>query len=733
MTTDVAISAKFDISERQLFYRFLNSESFPETRIEAAKYSDSILEGTIQKLNKHDSMLIMQGFDRFDYDPKIAKDRIAAFTQHINAEFSKFPTWYGSSKEKFLDFLLNSSPYHLSLKSWLKSCLPEGEWDRIGAEFSQAYVKEVGIADSSKGRFNIYINMMKTLGIYLPAFSSDAFANYKQKVTDSFGMIDEAYLAPLLAISASLNPRAYRPELMGILLGHVACSRWYRPDIKLIRELDLEINFTLFLETVYPVESIERDESKLVLEAIQNYLENIEVTEGQEAKENYWKRIWNGFVSFATSMDFRGSLEEKWKALNDLTAREKFIRIAGSKASISTFAHGNVSLRGRQLNDWFKEPEKLVQELEKCSHLVVPGLPEQSRFLTNLVGFQGPMFQIFSDAELEIIRQWISELPIDVTAAPVPAKPFSVVIAEIKDVAPDVKQFVLQRPTDESLPPFTSGSHISLHFLVKGKEIIRPYSLMGSPQDLHQYNISVRKTADSKGGSQGLHQGIKAGETIQISYPLNNFPLIEKARKYLFMAGGIGITPFMSYFYELNEKKANFELHYAVRDRMHGPYVNELEKQLSDKITVYDFSKNQAMEIEKILSEQHIGTHLYVCGPSSMIDTAISAAEKLGYPKSTIHFERFSQNNNGSEFKVTLARSNRTISVLENKSILEALEAEGLSHPYSCRVGNCGTCVTNYRDSEVEHRDNCLSEEERTKKIAICCSRIKGTSLVLEI
>ncbi len=158
------------------------------------------------------------------------------------------------------------------------------------------------------------------------------------------------------------------------------------------------------------------------------------------------------------------------------------------------------------------------------------------------------------------------------------------------------------------------------------------YSLMGSPSDTSSYQISVLKVEDSRGGSHFMHDHVNVGTELEISEPLNLFPPAKLARKHILVAGGIGITPFMSMMSELEALNAEFELHYGVRSFEEGAFCKLLESRYGPRIHLYFQDKGQFVPLEQVLSNQSLGTHVYVCGPKPMIDWALRTATIAGWP-----------------------------------------------------------------------------------------------------
>ena len=311
-------------------------------------------------------------------------------------------------------------------------------------------------------------------------------------------------------------------------------------------------------------------------------------------------------------------------------------------------------------------------------------------------------------------------------------------VADIMTVAEKIKRFRFERADGMPLPVFSGGAHVVV--AMRDGNFLRrnPYSLSSSPQDQSGYEISVLRVEKSRGGSAFLHEQLKPGDTLTISQPINLFPYDVRGRKHIFVAGGIGITPFMAMMDQLHRDGGNFELHYAVRDRNHGAYWQELQTLYgSHRVKIYCDMEKLFIPVESLLANQTLGTHLYVCGPAGMIDGVLGKATALGWPLQNLHSERFLAPPPGNEFKVALNRSGKTITVGTHQSILEAVEAAGIDAPYLCRGGACGQCETSVLavDGTIEHHDIFLEPDDKlsAKKIMICVSRVQGQAITLDL
>jgi len=311
-------------------------------------------------------------------------------------------------------------------------------------------------------------------------------------------------------------------------------------------------------------------------------------------------------------------------------------------------------------------------------------------------------------------------------------------VAEIEPVASRIKRFrLVSADPGMALSEFSGGSHVTVSMPATDRTIRNPYSIMSSPADTSSYEISVLKVDGSRGGSEFMHDNVRVGSELEISDPLNLFPPAKLARRHILVAGGIGITPFMSMMSELESLGADFELHYGVRSFDDGAFCKLLEQRYGSRIHLYLQDKGQLVPLEQVLTRQPLGAHMYVCGPKPMIDWALRTATLAGWPAENVHSEQFSAPPPGKPFVVKLTKSARDIAVGSHQSILEALEQNGVDAPFLCRGGACGHCETQVVscDGYIEHNDHFLTEAEKAsgRKIMVCLSRISGDSITLDL
>lgn len=318
-----------------------------------------------------------------------------------------------------------------------------------------------------------------------------------------------------------------------------------------------------------------------------------------------------------------------------------------------------------------------------------------------------------------------------------PKNAIKVQVCEVEEVAERIKRFRFAPVTGKKLPSFSPGSNITVNMETGDRRIKNPYSLISSPENTEAYEICVLRDPDSRGGSEFMHTQVSEGDTLWINPPNNEFAIHDLAIKHLLIAGGIGITPLMSMTNQLAERSADFELHYAMRSKSRAAFSDVLRERYPENLYTYESSLGQRIQLNELVTNQPLGTHLYVCGPERMIDDVIEIARLAGWPDENLHWEKFVSPPPGDPFDVRLAQSDLKVHVGPEDSILEAVEDAGVEPDFGCRAGVCGRCETTVLkvDGEILHKDEFLTAEERQagEQIMICMSRFKGNELVLKL
>ncbi|GAA4879448.1 cytochrome P450 [Saccharopolyspora cebuensis] len=294
-----------------------------------------------------------------------------------------------------------------------------------------------------------------------------------------------------------------------------------------------------------------------------------------------------------------------------------------------------------------------------------------------------------------------------------------------EQVADGVVALTLGHPDGGDLPRWKPGAHLDLHLPGADGPLVRQYSLSSDPEDRTTYRIGVLREPDGRGGSAAAHH-LVPGSTVTTSWPRNNFRLAP-ADRYVFVAGGIGITPILPMIAEAERAGARWELVYGGRSRSSMAFLDELAAH-GDKVTLVPQDEAGRIDVPGLLGTARRGTLVYACGPEPLL----RAVERTtaGWPKGSLRLERFAPKpveraEPDTPFQVECAASGTVVDVGADETLLDAAANAGLPVLSSCQEGTCGTCETRVLAGRADHRDSILSaaEHEAGDTMMICVSR----------
>ena len=316
--------------------------------------------------------------------------------------------------------------------------------------------------------------------------------------------------------------------------------------------------------------------------------------------------------------------------------------------------------------------------------------------------------------------------------------PLELVISGVRQLTPEIRAFEFRDPQGKLLPAVTPGSHLEIEVPLTGsRNKTVYYSISSNSTRRDVYEIAVLLEPEGKGGSVAVHREFELGKTVYTQLPVNNFPIHSDNRPTVLIAGGIGITPIKAMVQYLNAKGNSFILHYAGRSGIDMAYRDRLIRELENNISVYRSSENERLNIWETLKNAENNTVFYICGPGRMIDAVVNTAKSLNIDPERIRFERFSAaiNADAKPIHVKLNRSDKTLKVSADQTILDAMIDAGVETPFGCRAGICKSCAVKVLEGQPEHRDSALSpsEQEEYGLMCPCVSRAKTENLVLDI
>jgi ferredoxin-NADP reductase/predicted pyridoxine 5'-phosphate oxidase superfamily flavin-nucleotide-binding protein len=333
-------------------------------------------------------------------------------------------------------------------------------------------------------------------------------------------------------------------------------------------------------------------------------------------------------------------------------------------------------------------------------------------------------------AQLRRLREQLAASAASRPLSELGSGPLALVISGVRQLTPQVRAYELTSADGAGLPAVEAGAHVEVPVLLAdGSGATRSYSIASDPAQPGVYEIAVLREDEGRGGSASVHEQFRLGLVLRCSLPRNDFALPGEGAVVL-IAGGIGITPIKAMAHALSAARRDFVLHYAVRSRRQAPFLAQLERELGPRLVLYAADEGRRLALDAVMHGQ---AAVMACGPARLLDAVSEAGKRLGV---RVQIERFAADRPRSADKpviVTLKRSRKVIEVPASVSILDAVEAAGVTAPSSCRVGNCGTCAVKVTAGTPEHRDNALSDVERAEKMCICVSRASGDTLELDL
>jgi ferredoxin-NADP reductase len=311
--------------------------------------------------------------------------------------------------------------------------------------------------------------------------------------------------------------------------------------------------------------------------------------------------------------------------------------------------------------------------------------------------------------------------------------PIKTIVDTVEDAGTDVKLFSLVDPNRWDLPPFRPGAHIDLH-LPGG--LVRTYSLCNDPADNQRYLVAVKRERAGRGGSAKLHDELEAGDTIGVSLPRGGLFLDTEVSRFAFVAGGIGLTPFLSAAaWLLRTGRPDFTLHLVARGE--PPLVRLLAPLLqTGQIVLHDTAMAGRPDIASLIGQPSPGMAIACCGPASMIDAFERAS--CDWPEQRVHIERFVPpvlpiDPDAKPYTLALSRSKIETRVDPGQTMLAALLGLGIEIPSSCCGGICGACKVDWLEGRPLHHDRVLSPAERARSLMVCVAGSADDRLVLDL
>lgn len=315
--------------------------------------------------------------------------------------------------------------------------------------------------------------------------------------------------------------------------------------------------------------------------------------------------------------------------------------------------------------------------------------------------------------------------------------PFDKVLTVVKrkfDVGADTVCIELGDPDDWELPPFKMGAHMDL-YLANG--MVRTYSLCNSPTNSKRYVFGVKKDLHSRGGSLFIYNDLQVGDEVRVSLPRGHIDLTDKD-KCIMIAGGIGITPFLSVLAAQDQftHPVQLTLHVFYRGEM-SAFAEELKPYIAQgQVVLHATDKEPRQSMQFYLGQPDDKTLVACCGPESMLNAFENATAQ--WPENSVHIERFTapkiEPPKGTvPYELILNKSHKSIQVPAETTVLQALRQLDVHVDSSCEGGICGACKIKWVEGNPIHQDLILSPEQRKTEMMCCVARSAGPKLTVDL
>lgn len=313
-------------------------------------------------------------------------------------------------------------------------------------------------------------------------------------------------------------------------------------------------------------------------------------------------------------------------------------------------------------------------------------------------------------------------------------------VESIRRVTEDILLLRLVSPAGKPLPQWTPGAHVDIECGHTG--LSRQYSLCGNLDDRNSWEVGILRDPESRGGSSWIHENAKAGAPLRVRGPRNHFHMDEAHHgQVLLIAGGIGITPIMAMAQRARALGQDYKIHFSCRSRRNMPFLEELQQAHGSRLHVHISDEGSRCDFNQLLTTYDDSTQVYACGPTRMLTALEHAVFQRGLPETALHIEHFVNTislldpANEHAFEVELKNSGLTLTVPNDRTLLDVLHASNIDVQSDCEEGLCGACEVGVLDGQVDHRDSVLTTAERraNKRLMACCSRAANKKLVLDL
>lgn len=383
------------LKDRDYFYMMLNLESYPDFEAQAKRMAQRFLQDArdLQQTPQFKADPTNSVYEFFEYSPSAFEARLQEIYERFAAQ-STLPAEDWEPKQ-LVQRILQLAPFNQLDGAWLRYATDAGPIGDVNSLLFDVWNDETGNGDPALNHANLYTALMQSVGLYLPPLKSRAYA-------DNPAILDSAYTNPLFELLISQFSKDFFPEILGMTLQleWEVLGLW--PGVKRLEAKHFNAQFYRMHIGIDNASEGHGAKAKL---AVQQYLDYVRAEGGPDEAARQWKRIWTGYVAFETT----GDISDDFATMRDYPPmiEDQMVALITAKKYYAQRNHANLPVLGiNRMNDWFEEPMAFLDQLAN-SRYVVNGDPDKSYLLNDRTTYSGPMYKIFTPAELKLWADWI--------------------------------------------------------------------------------------------------------------------------------------------------------------------------------------------------------------------------------------------------------------------------------------------------------------------------------------
>jgi len=423
---------KYDnLSMADYFHLLVNIEDYPDFVPKARELATGFLAAAVYDADPHYAPFVYtsEALDvRMDW---IYDDFVAGMLDPHwldTGDFGEQLQVGRFSDAAVIENLRQKAPFNLVDGAWLQNILSSGPCNEVQANLFAIWTDEAGSGKTELNHCNVYETLLRSVNVYLPAIRSSEFIKRD--------LLPSGFENPVFQMSVGLFPQDFLPELLGMTLYlEWEATPTLTPTVRMLEGRKIDPHF---YRLHVAIDNIASGHGALAKQAVKLYLDDAAEKGGDLAVQAQWARIWNGYVTWATTGSFGNDLlvhlllfDGKLPDQRKTFAEQQMVSMIGRKASAARRSHGRARLGGRPLNELFDDPATLMDLLlNDPEGWMDRENPRDSRFLRELISFTGPMFKVFTEQDVEIILDWLESMK----EAPLPPDPTLDIGQEMKGV-----------------------------------------------------------------------------------------------------------------------------------------------------------------------------------------------------------------------------------------------------------------------------------------------------------